>query len=146
MLLWTSSLASSTSMLHYIISILDFLNLTYFVSPADVVTLRWAYKRVRELARRMKYYRGELVVGHPQFSKNSPAAVGNETGPIALDAPRIQYSAEDDAVIDEYHKQNVETTWHSVRTVPDAIEFHPLIIYPSDRHSCHEVPREGWCR
>jgi len=85
-------------------------------NPADVVTLRWAYKRVRELARRMRYYRGELVVGHPAFSKNSPAAVGNETGPVPLDAPRIQYSAEDDAAIDEYHKQNAETTWHSIGT------------------------------
>ncbi|KAF9478334.1 alcohol oxidase [Pholiota conissans] len=84
--------------------------------PSDVLALRWAYKRVRELARRMKYYRGDLVVGHPQFSKNSAAAIGNETGPVPLDAPRIVYTAEDDAAIDEYHKQNAETTWHSIGT------------------------------
>ncbi|KAF8953125.1 GMC oxidoreductase-domain-containing protein [Flammula alnicola] len=74
----------------------------FLENPADVAILRWAYKRARELARRMKYYRGELVVGHPQFSKNSAAVTGNEI--------------EDDKAIDEYHRQTVETTWHSIGT------------------------------
>ncbi|KAF8972162.1 GMC oxidoreductase-domain-containing protein [Flammula alnicola] len=88
----------------------------FLENPADVVILRWAYKRAREVARRMKYFRGELVVGHPQFSKNSPAVSGNETGPVPLNAPYIQYTEEDDKAIDEYHKQTVETTWHSIGT------------------------------
>ncbi|KAF8965727.1 GMC oxidoreductase-domain-containing protein [Flammula alnicola] len=88
----------------------------FLENPADVAILRWSYKRAREVARRMKYYRGELVVGHPQFSKNSAAAAGNETGPVPLDAPYIQYTEEDDKAIDEYHRQNVETTWHSIGT------------------------------
>jgi len=84
--------------------------------PADVAILRWAYKRAREVARRMKYFRGELEAGHPQFPAGSAAAIGVDTKPVPIDAPRIAYTEEDDKAIDEYHKQQVETTWHSIGT------------------------------
>lgn len=54
----------------------------------------------------MKYFRGELDAGHPQFPEGSKAAVGIDTKPVAMDAPNIVYTAEDDAAIDEYHRQN----------------------------------------
>ncbi|KAF8910561.1 GMC oxidoreductase-domain-containing protein [Gymnopilus junonius] len=85
-------------------------------SPADFATLRWGYKRVRELARRMKYFRGYLEIGHPQFPAGSAAATDKEKAPVPLDAPKIVYTKEDDATIDEYHRQTVETTWHSIGT------------------------------
>ncbi|KAF4613895.1 hypothetical protein D9613_007490 [Agrocybe pediades] len=81
---------------------------------ADVIILRWACKRARELARRMKFFRGELTVGHPQFPEGSAAAVGRHSKPVPLDAPYVQYTEEDDKAIDEYHRQTVETTWHSI--------------------------------
>lgn len=63
----------------------------------------------------MKFFRGELAAAHPLFSKDSNAAIVSEAVPLALHSPHIEYNAEDDAAIDEYHKQNVETSWHSVR-------------------------------
>jgi hypothetical protein len=44
------------------------------ISPADIVTLRWAYKHVREIGRRMEFYRGDLQAGHPTFAEGSQAA------------------------------------------------------------------------
>lgn len=66
--------------------------------------MTWGYKRAREIARRMKYFRGELALGHPQFPAGSAAAVGKNTKPVPIDAPPIVYTAEDDLAIDEYHK------------------------------------------
>ncbi|KAJ7195959.1 GMC oxidoreductase-domain-containing protein [Mycena pura] len=56
-----------------------------------------------------------LVPGHPQFAPDSPAAL-TETGPVSLDAPKVVYSAEDDKAIDDYVRQWVATTWHSLGT------------------------------
>ncbi|GAB1518032.1 hypothetical protein RhiTH_001090 [Rhizoctonia solani] len=41
---------------------------------ADVAPIRWSYKKVREVARRMDAYRGELTSLHPHFHPDSPAA------------------------------------------------------------------------
>lgn len=101
-------------------------------SPADLGVLRWAYKKSRELARRMDIYRGELVVGHPQFPEGSHASTQESASVVEISAPDIVYTAEDDKAIDLYHRQfgesikhsidegylcplAVETTWHSVR-------------------------------
>jgi len=37
-------------------------------------------------------------------------------GPIPLDAPRVQYSAEDDKAIEQATREVVGTTWHSLGT------------------------------
>jgi len=101
-------------------------------SDADLVILRWGYKKSRELARRLKYYAGDLVIGHPNFKPGSKAATSQSNAPTALTASEIDYSKEDDDAIDEYHRRTglfssllffklelnclfvVETTWHSV--------------------------------
>lgn len=75
-------------------------------SLADVAVLRWAYKRAREYSRRMDVYRGELELGHPQFPKDSAAAVGLADGPVDIFAPDIIYSEDDDKIIDTYHREN----------------------------------------
>ncbi|KDR75994.1 hypothetical protein GALMADRAFT_139756 [Galerina marginata CBS 339.88] len=83
---------------------------------ADLVILRWAYKKSRELARRMKYFAGDLVIGHPKFKDGSSAAPKQSDAPAALSAPEIVYTKDDDDAIDRYHRENVETTWHSIGT------------------------------
>ncbi|KAG6881832.1 hypothetical protein C0992_013371, partial [Termitomyces sp. T32_za158] len=88
----------------------------YLNHPADLGVLRWAYKRGRELARRMNIYCGEFVLGHPNFPKGSQATTHDFSRPVGISAPDISYSAEDDKAIDEYHRNTVETTWHSIGT------------------------------
>lgn len=65
-----------------------------------MAVLRWAYKKTREYARRFKFYRGEVQASHPLFSSTSQAAAHqNATGPVAVSAPDIVYTAEDDRKI-----------------------------------------------
>ncbi|PFH48754.1 GMC oxidoreductase [Amanita thiersii Skay4041] len=85
-------------------------------NPVDLGILRWAYKKSREYIRRMKMYRGEYSEEHPQFSKGSKAGTGPAEGPVDINAPDIVYSAEDDKIIDDFTRRNVETTWHSIGT------------------------------
>ncbi|KAF7326370.1 hypothetical protein MVEN_02623400 [Mycena venus] len=87
----------------------------FLSSPIDVAALRWAYKKGRELTRRLPSFRGAFDMGHPQFSHNSPAAL-KDTAPVSLEAANIVYTAEDDLAIDTYMRQNVETAWHSLGT------------------------------
>ncbi|KAF8813189.1 alcohol oxidase [Phlegmacium glaucopus] len=84
--------------------------------PADLVILRWAYKKAREMARRMKFYRGDLEVAHPKFAEGSLAATQLAGTPVEISAPEITYSKEDDDAIDEHHRRSAETTWHSIGT------------------------------
>jgi alcohol oxidase len=88
---------------------------TGFLShPSDLKKQVWAYKMSREIARRLPYYRGELELGHPKFAPGSKAALssGEPTGEIK----DIEYSAEDDAAIEEWIRGNLNTTWHSLGT------------------------------
>ncbi|KAK1222865.1 hypothetical protein PQX77_014287 [Marasmius sp. AFHP31] len=85
---------------------------------ADVVVLRWSYKHCREIIRRMKTYRGCIPSQHPKFPEGSEAArgIGKCDGPDDLSSPPIKYTEEDDKAIDHWHRQAVETTWHSLGT------------------------------
>ena len=70
---------------------------------ADVRPLTWAYKFVREIARRMPHFRGEPAPLHPPFAPDSAATVVEHAeGPLPLDAPRIKYSEEDEHVLEAY--------------------------------------------
>ena len=75
-------------------------------SPADLVVLRWAYKHVREISRRMEFYRGESQVRHPSFAEGSQAATQLAGVPAEINAPKIVYSKEDDDAIDEFHRRS----------------------------------------
>ena len=67
--------------------------------------LRWAYKKEREIARRMASYRGEFESGHPSFPEGSQAATGAKPGPVAISSPDIVYSVEDNEAIDNHHRK-----------------------------------------
>ena len=77
----------------------------YISSPADVVVLRWAYKHVREIGRRMEFYRGDFQAGHPSFAEGSHAVTQLCGAPAEISAPKIVYSKEDDDAIDEFHRR-----------------------------------------
>lgn len=83
----------------------------------DIKKHQWIYKKQREIMRRMPSYRGELAACHPPFAPGSQAAIISlEDGPLPADAPNIEYSAEDDAVIEKWLRENISTTWHSLGT------------------------------
>ena len=75
-----------------------------FSSHADLVILRWAYKHVREIARRMEFYRGDLQLGHPTFAEGSQAVTQLAGVPAEISTSKIIYSQEDDHAIDEFHR------------------------------------------
>jgi len=83
---------------------------------SDIAILRWAYKRTREILRRLPTYRGAVPIAHPQFPEGSKATTTGETSPVDVFAPKITYTADDDAAIDDYHRRAVVTTWHSLGT------------------------------
>ncbi|KAG0708317.1 GMC oxidoreductase-domain-containing protein [Suillus ampliporus] len=88
----------------------------YLDDPSDILPLNFAYKKLREVFRRMPSYRGEIPAGHPSFPEGSAAVCGKVSGPVDLNAPDIIYTAEDDEAIDRFHRDHVQTTWHSLGT------------------------------
>ena len=106
MLNWTLKLASLPSELAYYSQYLSLITISLIYSPADLVILRWAYKYVREIGRRMEFYRGELQAGHPNFAEGSQAATQQAVTPVDISAPKIVYSKEDDDAIDEFHRRS----------------------------------------
>ncbi|KAI1845515.1 hypothetical protein JX266_008373 [Neoarthrinium moseri] len=91
---------------------------TGFLSDKHDIDLKkqvWAYKKSREIMRRMNTYRGELALGHPRFPE------GSKAGCVEIDAPLgevqdLVYTAEDDAAIEQTVRETVATTWHSLGT------------------------------
>ncbi|KAL4261270.1 GMC oxidoreductase family protein [Pleurotus pulmonarius] len=119
-MLWYSEYPESIGRLH-ITSGDDWSQPLYFEpgflnEPADVDILRWAYKRSREIARRMPLYRGEVQQGHPTFAPDSDAACSPRDGPVPIDAPDIAYTPEDNEAIHDFLRNTVNTTWHSMGT------------------------------
>ncbi|KAG1864381.1 GMC oxidoreductase-domain-containing protein [Suillus subluteus] len=84
--------------------------------PSDIVPLDFGYKKTREVFRRMASYRGEVTAGHPDFPEGSAAACREASGPVDLNAPDIVYTAEDDEAINHFHRDIVQTAWHSLGT------------------------------
>ncbi|KAI8633366.1 GMC oxidoreductase [Xylariaceae sp. FL1651] len=90
---------------------------TGFLSDADDVDLKklvWMYKKQRQIVQQMKLFRGEVPGTHPQFPAGSRAAYIHD--PVSGPASDVQYDSEDDAVIEDWIRRNVNTTWHSLGT------------------------------
>lgn len=95
---------------------LDF-DVGYF-NDADDIDMKkqlWAYKKQREILRRTNFYRGELAAGHPKFPEGSKAAAV-EVEEALSNVQNLEYSAEDDKAIEQWLRENVNTTWHSLGT------------------------------
>lgn len=94
----------------------------FFSDPGDVdlKTHVWAYKTQREIMRRTHFYRGELADGHPRFAPGSAAACVEVDAGLGDDDDaqdhHLVYSAEDDAAIEQWLREKVGTTWHSLGT------------------------------
>jgi choline dehydrogenase-like flavoprotein len=91
----------------------------FFSDPhgIDIKKHVWLYKTQREIARRMDVYRGEVPGGHPPFPARSNAApVELADGPLSGEVSNIVYTAEDDAILEQWLRANVGTTWHSCGT------------------------------
>ncbi|KAI0886954.1 GMC oxidoreductase [Annulohypoxylon maeteangense] len=92
-----------------------------FFSDANDIDLKkqvWGYKKGREIIRRTGIYRGEVPSRHPRFPEGSKAVALEEWSP-PVEGSKIQdleYSPEDDAAIEEYLRENIQTTWHSLGT------------------------------
>ncbi|KAJ4321624.1 hypothetical protein N0V94_002824 [Neodidymelliopsis sp. IMI 364377] len=95
---------------------LDF-DVGYFndAKDLDVKKQIWAYKKQREILRRTNFYRGELAAGHPKFPEGSKVAAV-ETEVALTNVENLVYSQEDDAAIEQWLRENVNTTWHSLGT------------------------------
>lgn len=91
-----------------------------FFSDAGEIDLKkqvWAYKKQREFMRRTQMFRGEVALGHPKFPPESKAAVVesvSDPGVNGADVQDLEYSAEDDKAIEQYLRENIQTTWHSL--------------------------------
>lgn len=95
---------------------LDF-DVGYFNDANDIDMKKqlWAYKMQREILRRTGFYRGELAAGHPKFPEGSKAACTEVAEPLS-NVENLTYTAEDDAAIEQWLRENVNTTWHSLGT------------------------------
>ncbi|TGJ83027.1 hypothetical protein E0Z10_g5744 [Xylaria hypoxylon] len=82
----------------------------------DIKKCVWGYKKQREIVRRMQNYRGEVSATHPPFPAKSQAACVETEEPLASDVADIQYSQEDDGIIEQWLRENVGTAWHSLGT------------------------------
>ena len=66
----------------------------------------------------MKYYRGELVIAHPDFPSGS-SATPKASEPVDINTPDIIYTKDDDAAIDKFHRETGE----------------PMLFYSITQHS-----------
>ncbi|KAI6362904.1 hypothetical protein MCOR25_006053 [Pyricularia grisea] len=94
-------------------------------SSFDVSAACWTYKKLREIARRLDSYRGEVAYAHPPFPAGSDAALLRlpVDGPSLVEkyggpdkVPNLVYGAEDDAAVEAYVRNAVQTTWHTLGT------------------------------
>lgn len=82
--------------------------------PSDLKKHLWAYKMQREIARRLPYCTGELALGNPKFAEGSKAALFEAGSREKVED--IEYSAEDEKVIENWIRDNLNTTYHSLGT------------------------------
>ena len=65
--------------------------------------MRWAWKKLLEYARRIRFYKGAISASAPVFKKESQAAQAlAATEPVPVDTPDVVYDAEDDKVLDDF--------------------------------------------
>jgi alcohol oxidase len=80
----------------------------FLTHPGDLAPHIFAYKKNREIMRRMGCVRGEYEPSHPSFPARSAACCSIPT------THDIVYSTADDAAIETWVRAEVGTTWHSM--------------------------------
>ncbi|KAH8926588.1 GMC oxidoreductase [Atractiella rhizophila] len=98
----------------------------FLSNDADMAPLVWGYKKAREIVRRMTCLQGELADAHPKFAPYSSARVkdlnnewmvSEEWDPIKEPENEVvTYSEEDNKAIEEWIRNTVATTYHSMGT------------------------------
>lgn len=90
----------------------------FFSDPqnVDIKKCAWAYKKQREIVRRMQNYRGEVLGTHPPFPVGSQAACIETEEPLGAEVADIEYTPEDDLILEQWLRENVGTAWHSLGT------------------------------
>ncbi|GFP57625.1 alcohol oxidase [Trichoderma asperellum] len=99
-------------------------NTGFFSKSVDVTKQVWAYKKQREMFRRVNSVTGEVASGHPSFPEGSQAGLRKNRevaeGFKCLEERKklrpIEYTKEDDKAIEDFIRSNIETTWHSIGT------------------------------
>ena len=77
----------------------------------------WGYKKSREIMRRTKMHVGEVAHIQPRFPKGSKAAVALQREDAEDEVKEnIEYTPQDDAAIEQFIRETVATTWHSLGT------------------------------
>lgn len=77
----------------------------------------WAYKKAREIMRRTRMYVGEVAHVHPKFPEGSKAAVALQREDAEEEVEgNIEYTPQDDAAIEQFIRETIGTTWHSLGT------------------------------
>lgn len=79
--------------------------------PADIAPHIWGYKKNREIMRRMESFDGEVAATHPPFRVDSKAVCTDKYDP---DVKTIEYSKEDDKILEQWLREKIETCWHSL--------------------------------
>ena len=95
------------------------MKLGFLSDENDIKAQVWAYKKAREVARRMRTIAGEAslpVHPNPKFPPGSPAATFKAATETAGTLSDIEYSAEDDKAIEEAIHNNISTCWHGLGT------------------------------
>ncbi|KAG6084802.1 hypothetical protein E4U15_001494 [Claviceps sp. LM218 group G6] len=101
-------------------------NTGFLSHSADLKAQLWAYKKQREIMRRTNIFHAEVPACHPTFPKGSKAALMDHH-PLGAEGwyassedrgnlPALEYDANDDAAIEEYIRDKLATTWHSMGT------------------------------
>ncbi|OCT47527.1 Alcohol oxidase [Cladophialophora carrionii] len=81
----------------------------------DLTTQVWLYKTQRQVARRMRFYRGETHL-HPRFPGRSNADSLAEPASDEEAGSEIRYSPEDDEAIRQWVREHIGTAFHSLGT------------------------------
>ncbi|KAG9086545.1 hypothetical protein FS749_003573 [Ceratobasidium sp. UAMH 11750] len=91
----------------------------HFARLSDVDIHVWAYKKAREIARRMPHYRGEYAPLHPKFLEGGMATCMKLDSPLQVSTVKdIEYRKEDDAAIEAHICEISEMSWHTCVSVP----------------------------
>jgi alcohol oxidase len=78
------------------------LDLGYLTRPNDLVLLKWAYKKTHEIIRRLPSFVMQI---------RGPTVASEKKG-LHIERKDLVYTPEDDERIEEYIRENVDTTFH----------------------------------